>query len=309
MSNSSNQKKIDEISISIEEVKINPKIFERESLSLEKSKNYRQIKNYKRFHQKIKSAQNPLSKYKDNKNLFNNQTHQSQTISSTTMGTPKIEEIQTRYQSTIRKLDSNIFNLKQKYKNLISETFKQNKELEQKKMRFIQLKKKEEKKKEKDIKQNFEFIKKMKIKQAIEKNQKIKQEIKENKKKEIIKKKEEVQKLKKKEKENFINHKNKLLISQLLKKKIIEQEKKFIHDKLILQKDKNINERKKREMIRKQNEFKNAERIQASKAFNLIKNQKELESKIRIQDSINNKLNKQIIKFVITSCNDDCVKN
>ena len=309
MSNSSNQKKNDEISISIEEVKINPKIFERESLSLEKSKNYRQIKNYKRFHQKIKSAQNPLSKYKDNKNLFNNQTHQSQTISSTTMGTPKIEEIQTRYQSTIRKLDSNIFNLKQKYKNLISETFKQNKELEQKKMRFIQLKKKEEKKKEKDIKQNFEFIRKMKIKQAIEKNQKIKQEIKENKKKEIIKKKEEVQKLKKKEKEDFINHKNKLLISQLLKKKIIEQEKKFIHDKLILQKDKNINERKKREMIRKQNEFKNAERIQASKAFNLIKNQKELESKIRIQDSINNKLNKQIIQFVITSCNDDCVKN
>ena len=309
MSNSSNQKKIDEISISIEEVKINPKIFERGSLSLEKSKNYRQIKNYKRFHQKIKSAQNPLSKYKDNKNLFNNQTHQSQTISSTTMGTPKIEEIQTRYQSTIKKLDSNIVNLKQKYKNLISETFKQNKELEQKKMRFIQLKKKEEKKKEKDIKQNFEFIRKMKIKQAIEKNQKIKQEIKENKKKEIIKKKEEVQKLKKKEKEDFINHKNKLLISQLLKKKIIEQEKKFIHDKLILQKDKNINERKKREMIRKQNEFKNAERIQASKAFNLIKNQKELESKIRIQDSINNKLNKQIIKFVITSCNDDCVKN
>ena len=131
MYNSSNQKKNDEISISIEEVQINPKIFERESLSLEKSKNY------KRFHQKIKSAQNPISKFKDNKNIYNNQTHQSQTISSTTMGTPKIEEIQTRYQSTIKKLDSNIFNLKQKYKDLISETFNQNKELDKMKMRFI----------------------------------------------------------------------------------------------------------------------------------------------------------------------------
>lgn len=302
------KKKENEISISIE-VDMNSEIFKRESLSLEKSKNYRQIKNYKRFHQKIKSAQNPISKYKDHKNIYNNQTHQSQTISSTTMGTPKIEEIQTRYHNTIKKLDSNIFNLRQKYKNLISETFNQNKELAQMKMRFIKLKKNEERQKEKDIKQNFEFIKKMKIKQTQEKNQKIKEQIKENKRKEFIKKKEEVQKLKKKEKENFINHKNKLLISQLVKKKIMEQEKKFIHDKLILQKNKNTSERKKKEMIRKQNEFKNAERIQASKAFNLIKNQKELEAKIRIQDSINNKINKQKIKFIKTSCNDDCVKN
>ena len=309
MSNSSKQKKEDEISISIEGITFNPKIFERKPLSLEKSKNLRQIKNYKRFHQKIKSAQNPISKYKDHQNLYTNQTHQSQTISSTTMGTPKIEEIQTRYQSTIKKLDSNIFNLKQKYKDLISETFNQNKELDKMKMRFIKLKKKEEKKKEKDIKQNFEFIKKMKIKQAQEKNQKIKEEIKENKKKEFIKKKEEVQKLKKKEKEDIINHKNKLFISQLIKKKIMEQEKKFIHDKLILQKDKNINERKKKEMIRKQKDFKNAERIQANKAFNLVRNQKELEAKIRIQDNINDKLNRQKLKFVTTSCNDDCVKN
>ena len=39
------------------------------------------------------------------------------------------------------------------------------------KMRFIKLKKNEEKKKEKDIKQNFEFIKKAKIKQAQERFQ------------------------------------------------------------------------------------------------------------------------------------------
>ena len=89
----------------------------------------------------------------------------------------------------------------------------------------------------------------------------------------------------------------------------MEQEKKFIHDKLILQKDKNINERKKKEMIRKQKDFKNAERIQANKAFNLVRNQKELEAKIRIQDNINDKLNRQKLKFVTTSCNDDCVKN
>ena len=160
MSNSSKQKKEDEISISIEGITFNPKIFERKPLSLEKSKNLRQIKNYKRFHQKIKSAQNPISKYKDHQNLYTNQTHQSQTISSTTMGTPKIEEIQTRYQSTIKKLDSNIFNLKQKYKDLISETFNQNKELDKMKMRFIKLKKKRRKEKRERYKAKFRVHKK-----------------------------------------------------------------------------------------------------------------------------------------------------
>ena len=301
--------KKEEIYPSIEEIQINPEIFKRESISLEKSKNYRQIKNYKRFHKKIESAHNPISKFREHKNLNRNQTLQNQTVSSTTTCTPKIEEIKTRYQSTIKKLDSNIFNLKQIYKNLITESFNQSRELAQMKMRFIKLKKNEEKKKEKDIKQNFEFIKKAKIKQAQEKNQKIKEEIKENKKKEIIKKKEEVRKKKKKEKEDFINHKNKLLLSQLIKKKIIQQEKKFIHDKLISQKNKNSNERKKKEMIRKQKEFINAERYQGSKAFNLIKNQKELEAKIRIQDSINDKLNRQIKKYAKNSCDDDCIKN
>ena len=127
--------------------------------------------------------------------------------------------------------------------------------------------------------------------------------------KEIIKKKEEVRKLKNKEKEDFSKHKDKLLKSQLIKKKIFEQEKKFIHDKLILQKNKNSNEKKKREMIRKQKEYVNAERFQGSKVFKLIKDQKDLEEKIRIQNSITNKLNKQLAKYSNIYCNDDCVKN
>jgi hypothetical protein len=62
-------------------------------------------------------------------------------------------------------------------------------------------------------------------------------------------------------------------------------------------------------MIRKQKEYINAERFQGSKVFKLIKDQKDLEEKIRIQNSITNKLNKQLAKYSNIYCNDDCVKN
>ena len=140
---SSIPKKEKEIYPFIEEIQINPEIFKRPSPSIQKSekKNIRPIKNFKRFHVKIKSAQNPGSKYKGYQNSYNSQTHQSQTLSTTTKSTPEIEKIETRYKNTITKVDNNISNLNKKFKNLISEVFNKSRELDKMKMRFIKLKK------------------------------------------------------------------------------------------------------------------------------------------------------------------------
>jgi hypothetical protein len=287
----------------IVEININPKIlFENSS----PGQNNKYKKKYTPFHKKINSANNPCSKFKENKNLNSNQTLQSQTMSHTTIETP---EITTRYKPVLDKLNTNISSLKNKYQDLIRQNFSKKERINSYKMRFLKLKKEAEEEKKLKMKQNFLINKSLKIKQEQEKSQKLKEEIKENKKKEILKRKKEVQKLKNKEINDLKNHKINLIINQMNKKRKKEEEKQFIVDELNLQKYKNLKEREKRKILNQKKEEKKAERIQGNKVYYLKQVEKDLESKIKIQNNINNKMNRQYFKYVQNTLNDECVKN
>ena len=287
----------------IVEININPKIlFENSS----PGQNNKYKKKYTPFHKKINSANNPCSKFKENKNLISNQTLQSQTMSHTTIETP---EITTRYKPVLDKLNTNICSLKNKYQDLIRQNFSKKERINSYKMRFLKLKKEAEEEKKLKMKQNFLINKSLKIKQEQEKSQKLKEEIKENKKKEILKRKKEVQKLKNKEINDLKNHKINLIINQMNKKRKKEEEKQFIVDELNLQKYKNLKEREKRKILNQTKEEKKAERIQGNKVYYLKQVEKDLESKIKIQNNINNKMNRQYFKYVQKTLNDECVKN
>ena len=287
----------------IVEININPKIlFENSS----PGQNNKYKKKYTPFHKKINSANNPCSKFKENKNLNSNQTLQSQTMSHTTIETP---EITTRYKPVLDKLNTNISSLKNKYQDLIRQNFSKKERINSYKMRFLKLKKEAEEEKKLKMKQNFLINKSLKIKQEQEKSQKLKEEIKENKKKEILKRKKEVQKLKNKEINDLKNHKINLIINQMNKKRKKEEEKQFIVDELNLQKNKNLKERERRKILNQKKEEKKAERIQGNKVYYLKQVEKDLESKIKIQNNINNKMNRQYFKYVQNTLNDECVKN
>ena len=287
----------------IVEININPKIlFENSS----PGQNNKYKKKYTPFHKKINSANNPCSKFKENKNLNSNQTLQSQTMSHTTIETP---EITTRYKPVLDKLNTNICSLKNKYQDLIRQNFSKKERINSYKMRFLKLKKEAEEEKKLKMKQNFLINKSLKIKQEQEKSQKLKEEIKENKKKEILKRKKEVQKLKNKEINDLRNHKINLIINQMNKKRKKEEEKQFIVDELNLQKNKNLKERERRKILNQKKEEKKAERIQGNKVYYLKQVEKDLESKIKIQNNINNKMNRQYFKYVQKTLNDECVKN
>ena len=287
----------------IVEININPKIlFENTS----PGQNNKYKKKYTPFHKKINSANNPCSKFKENKNLNSNQTLQSQTMSHTTIETP---EITTRYKPVLDKLNTNISSLKNKYQDLIRQNFSKKERINSYKMRFLKLKKEAEEEKKLKMKQNFLINKSLKIKQEQEKSQKLKEEIKENKKKEILKRKKEVQKLKNKEINDLKNHKINLIINQMNKKRKKEEEKQFIVDELNLQKNKNLKERERRKILNQKKEEKKAERIQGNKVYYLKQVEKDLESKIKIQNNINNKMNRQYFKYVQKTLNDECVKN
>ena len=287
----------------IVEININPKIlFENSS----PGQNNKYKKKYTPFHKKINSANNPCSKFKENKNLNSNQTLKSQTMSHTTIETP---EITTRYKPVLDKLNTNICSLKNKYQDLIRQNFSKKERINSYKMRFLKLKKEAEEEKKLKMKQNFLINKSLKIKQEQEKSQKLKEEIKENKKKEILKRKKEVQKLKNKEINDLKNHKINLIINQMNKKRKKEEEKQFIVDELNLQKNKNLKERERRKILNQKKEEKKAERIQGNKVYYLKQVEKDLESKIKIQNNINNKMNRQYFKYVQKTLNDECVKN
>ena len=285
------------------EININPQILFENSFSGQPNKNK---KKYQAFHKKINSANIANSKLKENKNLNNNQTLQSQTISHTTVQTP---EITTRYKPVLDKLTTNISSLKNKYQNLIEKSFSKKEEIDSYKMRFLKLKKEAEEEKKLKRKQNFLFIKNMKLRQEQEKSQKLKEEIKENKMKEILRRKKEVQKLKNKEINDLKNHKINLIINQMNKKRIKEEEKQYIVDELNLQKYKILKEREKKKIINQKKEQKKAERIQGNQVYYLKQIEKDLESKIKVQNTINNKMNRQYFQYVHTTLNDECVKN
>ena len=177
------------------EVSLNPNILDIISTS-SSSGNHNLMKTDK----KINSANNQHSKIKNNKKLFFNSQNSSQSQSS--LQTP---EISTRYKFQLEKLNSNINSLNNKYDNLIKEHFKTNAFINDCKIRFIQLKKQNDKEKTNRKKQQYLKVNGERIKRIREEEKKYIQEGKENqqinkikeienrKKKDLIKKKKEAE--------------------------------------------------------------------------------------------------------------------
>lgn len=260
---------------------------------------------YRPIHNKFNSVYTQKSKYQEKKHLITNQDSQSQTVSHTTIETPKIA---TRYTNRIYKLNTSIKSLKKNYNKLIYANFCLEDKIENFKKRFFELKKSEEEKKKQKMKQKFLDIKQNRIKQEREKRNKLKEEIKEKKQKEIIKKKEKVQKLKNKEINSLINHRNNLIKTQLNKKRIKEEEKQFIEKKINEQKNKNLMEKIKKKNLIERKEHSKAEREQGYEVYQLEQTEKDLKSKLKTQNTIKSKLFKQYFTYVQNKCNDKCIK-
>ena len=65
---------------------------------------------------------------------------------------------------------------------------------------------------------------------------------------------------------------------------------------------------KEKKIINQKNALFKAERLQGNKVYNLKQEIKDLESKIKVQNGINNKMNRQYYKYVHKTLNDKVVK-
>ena len=66
---------------------------------------------------------------------------------------------------------------------------------------------------------------------------------------------------------------------------------------------------KKKKLINLQKNQNKAERIQGNEVYLLQKIKNDLESKIKVQETIYNKMNKQYYDYVQTTINDECILN
>jgi len=285
----------------IAEIDFNPDIFiKKENRSISVSK-----KGKSGFlHQKIKSAQNHYSKLKDNKKLTF--TLQNNNQSKSTIQTP---EINSKYQLTLERLNSNICSLKNKYADLLKENIDNNNRDATLKLKFFKIKRDQHQKEMNKKRQQYIIVKNTKLKEEQEKKQKIKNEYHENKKKEFKEKQKEVKKLKNKEINDYKNHKVNMMANQMNKKRIKEEVKHYIEERLNEQKSKNLLEIEKRKIINKEKQQKTAERMLENQVTTLRKIEKDLESKIKIQNNINNNMNKQYYKTFKITINDESIKN
>ena len=235
------------------EITLNPNIIlpkPQPSTSSSSSANhaYRNFKN-RYSHKKINSANNQYSKIKNNKRLQFNNPSPSQSISS--IQTP---EINTRYKLKLERLNTNIYYLKNKYADLLKEHFETNDTINDYKIRFIKLKKQNDK--EKKIKKRQQFLK----------------------------------------------------VNGEKIKKFREEEKRYIKEGKENQQNNKIKElenRKKKELEKKQ---KTAEAMQGNKFYALKKMKNDLESKIKIQTNINNKIKREYPKYFNKKIN-EIIKN
>lgn len=289
----------------IVEIDIDPNIiFPNDIISASTLSSANRIKKTNPFHKKINSETS--NSYSQNI-LRNKSRYQSRTKSNNnSIQTP---EINTRYRLRLEKLNSSISSLKNKYSDLIKQNFNDNKEIKDYKIRFIELKKKDDKNRMKEKKQKYLNLKNLQKKENHEKMQKIKEEYHQNKTKEKVEKIRIVNNLKNKEKNNLKNYQKRLIISQMIKKQNKEQEKKCIEEELINQKKNKMKEIKEREKIKKEKEQKKAEEIQGNQVLILIKEKNELESKIKTQKTINDNTRKQYVNIFKKKINNKCFIN
>ena len=265
-------------------------------------------------HKKINSANSQFARFHNHKHLNKNQylnpfsdfglRNESQRIN--TIQTP---EISTKFQLKLEKLNSSISSLNNQYSKLRKEYFIADKKRNEFKMRFIHIKKKDEKVRRKQKKEKYLNLKEIQKKENHEKIQKMKDDYHKSKKKELKEKSLEVKLLKNQEKISLKNYKESIKMAQIKKQKIKEEEKKCIEDGLIKQNNMKKNEIIKRKIIQKEKDQKNAELIQNKQIFALKQRKHDLEGKIKIQKTINDKTKKQLCKDFHNKLNNDVLKN
>lgn len=205
------------------------------------------------------------------------------TISKNPTQTPKIK---TRYDSIIKRLNTNILSLKGEYKNIL----KNNDDIKNR-INFLEKRnlvgevRANEGILKKKIKQ-YKNIKKNEQNKEKEKNMKMKEEYNKNKIIQLNIKKVEVGKMREKEINNLKKMRNKKI-------KIKEEEKQSIKEKLSQQKDRYKKEIELRKKINREKEIKNAERLDGYRVYVLRKIENELRNKVKIEISLNNELSKQ----------------
>lgn len=202
-------------------------------------------------------------------------------------------EQQTRYRQNLQKLSIEACSLKNLYDNLIKKQYLDNKIVKNYTIRFNKIKRKEEESKAKKRKDQYLNLKKTQKTENFEKRKKMKEEYYENKKKGIIVKKSEVKKLKIKENNTFIKYKNNLKNDIMKKRRINEEEKRSTGKALYKQKEMNLKEIEERKIIQRENNLRNIEIIQGNQVYALKQIINDLESKIKIQNSINNSIRKK----------------
>ena len=299
------------------EVEINVKkdiLFSDKQPSTSTSVSANQHKRPNLTHKKINSANSKFTRFHYHKHLNKNQylnpfsdfglRNESQRIN--TIQTP---EIRTKFQLKLEKLNSSISSLNNQYSELIKQHFKTDKKINEYKMRFIHIKKKDEEVRRKQKKEQYLNLKEIQKKENHEKLQKMKDDYHKSKKKELNEKSLGVRLLKNREKISLKNYKESIKMAQIKKQKIKEEGKKSIEDGLIKQNNIKKNEIIKRKIMQKEKEQKNVELIQNKQICALKQRKHDLEEKIKIQKAINDKTKKQLYKDFHNKLNNDVLKN
>lgn len=264
-------------------------------------------------HKKINSANSKFTRFHNHKYLNKNHLNPFKDLGlrneSQRINTIQTPEISTKFQLKLEKLNSSISSLNNKYSELRKQYFMADKKRNEYKMRFIHIKKKDEKVRRKQKKEKYLNLKEIQKKENHEKIQKMRDDYHKSKKKELKEKSLGVKLLKNQEKISLTNYKESIKMAQMKKQKIKEEEKKCIEDGLIKQNNIKKNEIIKRKIIQKEKDQKNAELIQNKQICALKQRKKDLEEKIKIQKGINDKTKKQLYKDFHNKLNNDILKN
>ena len=251
------------------------------------------------------SANNYTSKFKNNKryNFIRQIRHESQNHVQTPI-------INTRYNLTLRKLDSNICSLKNRYADLLDQymTNKNLSESYQKKFVSDKYRERQKMKAKKEMEKKKEAEKKeMELKRIKNKKKEEEKMVKMRNSNEI---KNRVEKLKIKienDSKKYSENKRRNIIN---KQKIAQEEKKYIQNRKKQMVYINLQEEMKKKKLKEQKEKQRAEMLQGNQVLTLRKIKNELESKIKVLNTINNTTRKKDTKILNVKINlGDSFKN
>jgi hypothetical protein len=225
----------------------------------------------------------------------------------------KTPKIKTKYDSILKRLNTNISLLKEEYKNLLKIKYNYYEHNIYLKRRNLVEEGMANKSKMKSKIEQYKNIKKIEQNKEKEKNMKMKEEYDKNKHMKLNSIKKEVEQMKIKEKNNFKLYEDNLKEIRNKKIKIKEEEKEYIKKELSEQKDRYKKDIELRKRINKEKEIKNAERRDGYRIYILRQMENDLRNKLKIEYSLNkeflNKYNNNFHVIVNKDSNVDIYSN